>query len=69
MMHLGIAIGKRHHDAALFEADGTVIRQLRFPTPKAGAAQTTRASSDLAREIGTSAGRHRGRRRERLIAL
>ncbi len=39
MMYLGFDIGKRHHDAALLDADGTVVRQLRFPATRAGLTQ------------------------------
>jgi hypothetical protein len=38
MMYLGFAVGKRHHDAALLDADGAVVRQLRFPATRAGLA-------------------------------
>jgi transposase len=39
MMYLGFDIGKRHHDAALRDADGAVVRQLRFPATRAGLTQ------------------------------
>ncbi len=39
MMYLGFDIGKRHHDAALLDGDGTVVRQLRFPATRAGFTQ------------------------------
>jgi transposase len=38
MMYLGLDIGKRAHDAALLDADGTVVRQLRFAPTRAGLA-------------------------------
>ena len=36
MMYLGFDIGKRAHDAALLDADGVVVRQLRFAPTRAG---------------------------------
>jgi hypothetical protein len=35
MMYLGFDIGKRRHDAALLDTDGTVVRQLRFAATRA----------------------------------
>jgi len=35
MMYLGFDIGKRWHDAALLDTDGTVVRQLRFAATRA----------------------------------
>ncbi len=48
MMYLGFDIGKRHHDAALLDADGTVVRQLRFAATRAGLAQLATWLGDLA---------------------
>lgn len=48
MMYLGFDIGKRHHDAALLDTDGTVVRQLRFPATRAGLAQLTTWFGELA---------------------
>ena len=39
MMYLGFDIGKRWHEAALLEADGTAVRQLRFAPTRAGLSQ------------------------------
>ena len=39
MMYLGFDIGKRWHEAALLDADGTVVRQLRFAPTRAGLSQ------------------------------
>jgi transposase len=39
MMYLGFDVGKRHHAAALLDADGAVVRQLRFATTRAGLAE------------------------------
>jgi len=39
MMYLGFDVGKRAHDAALLDADGTVVRQLRFASTRAGLAE------------------------------
>jgi transposase len=39
MMYLGFDIGKRAHDAALLDADGAVVRQLRFAPTRAGLTQ------------------------------
>ena len=39
MLYLGFDIGKRHHDAALLDTDGIVVRQLRFPATRAGLTQ------------------------------
>ncbi len=48
MMYLGFDIGKRHHDAALLDADGAVVRQLRFSATRAGLAQLGTWLGDLA---------------------
>jgi predicted NBD/HSP70 family sugar kinase len=48
MMYLGFDIGKRHHDAALLDADGTVVRQLRFAATRAGLTQLATWLEDLA---------------------
>ena len=48
MMYLGFDVGKRHHDAALLDADGAVVRQLRFPATRAGLAELTAWLGDLA---------------------
>jgi transposase len=39
MMYLGFDIGKRWHEAALLDADGEVVRQLRFAPTRAGLQQ------------------------------
>jgi transposase len=36
MMYLGLDIGKRWHEAALVDADGDVVRQLRFAPTRTG---------------------------------
>jgi transposase len=48
MMYLGFDIGKRHHDAALLDAHGTVVRRLRFPATRAGLAQLADWLGDMA---------------------
>lgn len=48
MMYLGFDIGKRHHDAALLDADGTVVQQLRFAATRAGLTQLATWLGDLA---------------------
>ena len=41
MMYLGLDIGKRWHEAALVDADGAVMRQLRFAPTRAGLTSLT----------------------------
>jgi predicted NBD/HSP70 family sugar kinase len=36
MMYLGLDAGKRWHEAALVDADGAVVRRLRFAPTRAG---------------------------------
>jgi transposase len=48
MMYLGFDIGKRWHDAALLDAHGTVLRQLRFAPTRAGLQQLTTWLGDAA---------------------
>ena len=48
MMYLGFDIGKRWHDAALLDADGTVVRQLRFAPTRAGLATLAEWLGDVA---------------------
>jgi transposase len=48
MMHLGFDVGKRWHDAALLDADGAVVWQLRFAPTRAGLAQLAARLADVA---------------------
>ena len=48
MMYLGLDIGKRWHEAALIDADGDVVRQLRFAPTRAGLTALTEWLGDLA---------------------
>lgn len=47
MMYLGFDIGKRSHDAALLDGDGTVCRQLRFAPTRAGLQQLATWLADV----------------------
>jgi transposase len=48
MMYLGFDIGKRWHEAALLDADGAVVWQLRFAPTRAGLAQLAARLADVA---------------------
>jgi transposase len=48
MMYLGLDIGKRWHEAALVNADGDVVRQLRFAPTRAGLATLAAWLGDVA---------------------
>jgi transposase len=47
MMYLGFDIGKRWHDAALLDADGVIVWQLRFAPTRAGFAQLATRLADV----------------------
>ena len=47
MMYLGFDIGKRWHDAALLDADGEIVWQLRFAPTRAGLAELAARLSDV----------------------
>jgi transposase len=48
MMYLGFDIGKRWHEAALLDADGEILWQLRFAPTRAGLAQLAARLADVA---------------------